>query len=151
MVLDRREFWHFSLAACNATHRIDLRRARRRSLVSTFTVRNALNCAGGSLHPTSRTAVRELRPEGLMIDSTVRARGDSPRIWEIEEASSERRSLGQIVQTAEGFFVFSGKGSLLEQTQISPGPYPSRHDAMDAIAAKLGGFCTLALGGVPID
>ena len=81
-----------------------------------------------------------------MVDSTVRAAGDSPRIWEIEEAIPQGRSLGQIVQTSEGFFVFTGKDSLLEQAQISRGPYPSRHDAMDAIATRLGGFCTLILG-----
>ena len=84
-----------------------------------------------------------------MVDSTIRATGGSSRIWQIEEAGSKGDSLGQIVETANGFFVFAGRDSLLEMTQISPGPYPSRHDAMDAIAAKLGGFCTLALGVKP--
>ena len=82
-----------------------------------------------------------------MVDSTIRATGNSPSIWEIGEASSDGRLLGQIVQTADGFFIFAAKDSLLDRTQISRGPYPSRHDAMDAIAEKLGGFCTLALGG----
>ena len=82
-----------------------------------------------------------------MVDSTIRATGSSPNIWEIEEASSEAKLLGQIVQSADGFFIFTAKDSLLDRTQMSSGPYPSRHDAMDAIAQKLGGFCTLVLGG----
>ena len=81
-----------------------------------------------------------------MIDSTIRPTGSGPNIWEIEEASSEAKLLGRIVQSADGFFVFAAKDSLLDRTQISRGPYPSRHDAMNAIAEKLGGFCTLACG-----
>ena len=83
-----------------------------------------------------------------MIDSRIKASGDSTSIWEIEEASSNGKLLGQIVQATDGlFFIFAGKDSLLEKTKISRGPYSSRHDAMDAIAEKLGGFCTLVVGG----
>ena len=78
-----------------------------------------------------------------MVDSTIRATGNASSTWEIEEAIAGGKSFGQIVQTADGFFIFAGKDSLLEVTKISRGPYPSKHDAMDAIAAKLGGFCTL--------
>jgi hypothetical protein len=85
--------------------------------------------------------------EGSMIDSWIRASGNSASFWEIEEASADGKLLGQIVQAPDGFFIFAGKDSLLEKTQISRGPYSSRHDAMDAIAEKLGGFCTLVLGG----
>ena len=82
-----------------------------------------------------------------MVDSRIKASGDSASFWDIEDAGPDGTLLGQIVQAADEFFIFAGKDSLLEKTKISRGPYPSRHAAMDAIAEKLGGFCTLVVGG----
>ena len=49
---------------------------------------------------------RKFSLEGSMVDSRIKASGDSTSIWEIEEASSDGKLLGQIVQAPHGIFHF---------------------------------------------
>ena len=84
--------------------------------------------------------MRYLALEGERMDAAVFSIGKG--LWHVN-TSPTMRDLGEIIRSADGTFTLvPDEGAALEGMAV--GPYPSLDKARDAIAAHLGGKCSLA-------
>lgn len=78
-----------------------------------------------------------------MVDAVVSPTGTGdPSSWTVFEIP-DNNMLGLIEQSGNLLTVLAFGDNCL--TGVSPGPYPSKEKAMDAIAAKIGGRCLLGM------
>ena len=73
-----------------------------------------------------------------MVDAVINP--SEPKHWTIYEEPGGKQ-LGYVQQAPSGFMVLADKDNIL--TSLSLGPYPSKEAAMAAIAAKIGGNCSV--------
>ena len=75
-----------------------------------------------------------------MVDAVVSPSG--PKQWAIYEKPGDK-DLGRIIQACDTFTIMAFPGSFL--TNVALGPYASKQAAMDAIAAMIGGNCSIGV------